>query len=111
MTVFAKIIAGELPCDKVYEDEHLIAFHDMYPQAPVHILIVPKEEFRCLQEVPDSKMGIIVEIAKLAKKIAKEFNVEDGYRLITNNGAKAGQTVFHLHFHLIGGSELREKMA
>lgn len=105
-TVFSKIIEGTLPCNKVYENEHLIAFHDIHPLAPVHILIVPKKEIKALQYIDHEDLYLMSEVIKAAQLIAKEFNIEEGYRLITNNGVGAGQSVFHLHFHLIGGRSL-----
>ncbi|QVL56663.1 MAG: HIT domain-containing protein [Simkaniaceae bacterium] len=105
-TIFAKIIKGELPADKVYESETLIVIKDISPKAPVHLLIIPKKEYHSLQEVPQQDLSIIQEIANVAQNLAKKFDVADNYRLLTNIGTKAGQSVFHLHFHLIGGKLL-----
>lgn len=105
-TIFGKIIEGKLPCDKVFENERIIAFKDIAPSAPVHILIMPKKEIRNLQHMTAEDLPLIAEIAAVAQKLAEEFHVEEGYRLLTNNGSEAGQTVFHLHFHLIGGRRL-----
>jgi histidine triad (HIT) family protein len=105
-TVFAKIIAGELPADKVFENERIIAFKDIHPVAPVHILIVPKKEIPDLQSVSPEDLPLIAEMVQVAQALAKRFNITDGYRLLTNNGSLAGQIVFHLHFHLIGGRKL-----
>lgn len=105
-TIFGKIISGDLPSVKVFENERLLAIKDVSPKAPVHILIMPKKEYKNLQDVPKEDLSIISEIVRVAQHIAKEMGVEDNYRLLTNNGTKAGQTVFHLHFHLIGGKEL-----
>jgi histidine triad (HIT) family protein len=106
MTVFSKIIEGQLPCEKVFENENVVAFKDIHPVAPVHILIVPKKEIKKLQEMKQEDFYIMQEVVKAAQQIATIFDIEDGYRLITNNGSIAGQTVFHLHFHLIGGRPL-----
>ncbi|NCF71086.1 MAG: HIT domain-containing protein [Chlamydiales bacterium] len=106
-TIFSKIISGELPCDKVFENDRIIAFKDINPQAPVHLLIVPKEEIKNLQEVTPEQMPVITEILEVAQQLAKKFEVESGYRLLTNIGEDGGQTVFHLHFHLIGGTILK----
>lgn len=106
MTVFAKIIKKELPAEIVFENERLIAIKDIHPVAPVHILIMPKKEFKDLQAIEEEDIPLMGEIVYLAKKLAKEFDVEDGYRLLTNIGPEAGQTIFHLHFHLIGGRNL-----
>lgn len=105
-SVFSKIIDGELPCKKVLENEHVIAFWDIHPQAPVHILIVPKKEYKDLQDIPPQDLYVIAEVAKAAQKIAEDLNISHGYRLLTNCGPSAGQTVFHVHFHLIGGRDL-----
>ena len=106
-TLFAKIVRGELPCQKVFENERILAFKDIYPQAPVHLLIIPKKEIPNLQSVQAEDLPLITEIILVAQKLAAEFNIDqDGYRLITNNGPDAGQIVDHLHFHLIGGKKL-----
>lgn len=105
-TVFSKIIKGELPSEKVYESENVLAFKDIHPKAPVHILIVPKKEIKDLQSMQSEDYPILMEIVEAAQKIAQEFGVADGYRLLTNNGPSAGQEVFHLHFHLLGGKKL-----
>ena len=106
-TVFGKIVRGELPCHKVFENERILAFKDIHPQAPVHILIIPKKEIPNLQSVKVEDLSLISEIAQVAQLLAKEFGIdEDGYRFMTNNGPDAGQIVEHLHFHLIGGKHL-----
>lgn len=105
-TIFSKIINGELPSDKVFENERILAFKDINPVAPVHLLIIPKKEIPDLQSVTPEDLPLISEMAAVAQQLAKEFGVEDGYRLITNNGTPSGQQVFHLHFHLLGGRKL-----
>ena len=105
-TVFGKIIQGKLPCEKVFENERIIAFKDIAPVAPVHLLIVPKKEIPDLQSVQEADLPLIAECAAVAQQLAEEFDVADGYRFLTNNGRGAGQEVFHLHFHLIGGRPL-----
>lgn len=110
-TVFGKIIKGEIPCEKVFENESIIAFKDINPHAPVHILIVPKKEISSLQEVKPEDYPLIGEVIGVAQQLAKEFGIEDGYRLLTNNGPGAGQTIFHLHFHLMGGKRLSDDLA
>lgn len=104
--IFNKIIKGELPADKVFENERIIAFKDIAPSAPVHILIMPKKEIPDLQSVSPEDLPLISEVVSIAQILAERFGIADGYRLITNNGAAAGQTIFHLHFHLIGGRKL-----
>src|SRR5579863_5740331 len=106
MTIFGKIIKGELPCEKVFENERILAIKDRYPAAPVHILIMPKKEIPNLQALQPEDFPLISEIIQVAQKLAKEFEIEDGYRLLSNNGEEAGQTIFHLHFHLLGGRRL-----
>ena len=105
-TVFGKIIKGELPAEKVFENERILAIKDLYPVAPVHILIMPKKEIPDLQSVTPEDYPLLSEICAVAQKIAEEFGIEKGYRLLTNNGSDAGQVIFHLHFHLIGGKRL-----
>lgn len=105
-SVFSKIIQGELPAEKVFESERIVAFKDINPAAPVHILIVPKKEISDLQSVTPEDLPLIGEIVTVAQTLAERFDIADGYRLLTNNGAAAGQTVLHLHFHLIGGRKL-----
>jgi histidine triad (HIT) family protein len=105
-TIFAKIIKGEIPSKKVFENERILAIEDIAPAAPVHILIMPKKAIRCLQDVKEEDLSLIAEIVQVAQKLAKQFNIADGYRLLTNNGADGGQSVFHLHFHLLGGERM-----
>lgn len=105
-SIFSKIVKGELPADKVFENERILAFKDIHPIAPVHLLIIPKKEIPNLQSLVPDDLPLISEIAAVAQLLAKEFDIEEGYRLITNNGAMAGQEVFHLHFHLLGGRKL-----
>jgi histidine triad (HIT) family protein len=106
MTIFGKIIRGELPCEKVFENERILAIKDRYPAAPVHILIMPKKEIPNLQALQPEDFPLISEIILVAQKLAIEFEIEDGYRFLTNTGEESGQTIFHLHFHLIGGRRL-----
>lgn len=105
-SLFTKIIKGEIPSDKVFENERIVAFKDINPAAPVHVLIVPKKEIKNLQDVKPEDLPLIGEMVQVAQQLAKEFKIEEGYRLVTNNGSPAGQTIFHLHFHLIGGKQL-----
>jgi histidine triad (HIT) family protein len=106
-TLFEKIIEGELQAEKVYEDEKLVAIKDKHPKAPVHLLIIPKKPIPDLQSMQPEDLPLVSEIVRVAQKLAKEYEVEeDGYRLLVNNGPDAGQTIFHLHFHLLGGRPL-----
>ena len=102
-TVFGLIIQGKLPCKKVFENERILAIEDLHPVAPVHILIMPKKEIPSLQAIEPHDLPLIGEMVEVAQKIAEEKGIADGYRLLTNNGTDSGQTIFHLHFHLIGG--------
>lgn len=106
-TVFARIIDRELPAEIIFENERIIAIKDLYPVAPVHLLIMPKKEIKDIQSLLPEDYTLVGEIVQVAQNLAKEFDVEDGYRLLTNNGTSAGQTIFHLHFHLIGGRDLK----
>jgi histidine triad (HIT) family protein len=105
-TVFEKIIKGELPAEKVYESESVLAIQDINPVAPVHLLIIPKKAIKSFQDIGPEDLSLIQEVTQVAQELAVKFNVADNYRFLTNNGAEAGQTVFHLHFHLIGGRSL-----
>ena len=105
-TIFGKIIKGELPADKVFENERIVAIKDINPAAPVHILIMPKKEIPDLQSLSEEDLQLVGEMIQVAQSLAVRFNIADGYRLLTNNGTSAGQSVFHLHFHLIGGRTL-----
>lgn len=102
-TIFGKIIKGEIPAEIVFENDHVIAIKDIAPVAPVHLLIIPKKEIKGLQDLSEQDLFLVQECVRAAQLLAEEFGIEDGYRLLTNNGSAAGQTVFHLHFHLIGG--------
>ena len=104
--IFQKIIDGEIPCDKVFENERIIAFRDIYPAAPVHILIVPKKAIPDIMHAAKEDAPLLAEVVFVAQELAKKFHIEQGFRLLTNNGPEAGQSIFHLHFHLIGGKTL-----
>ena len=106
--LFCKIIRGEIPSDKVYEDETIYAFKDINPKAPVHLLIIPKKHYPTLNELPDEEMEIIAKIHCVIKKLAADFGVaESGYRVLANTNKEGGQVVYHVHYHLIGGRQLR----
>lgn len=103
--LFCKIIKGEIPCDKLYEDEDVFAFRDIAPQAPMHVLIIPKEHLRGPEAVGEANERVMGKLMRVANEIAGKEGQTD-YRLVCNNGAVAGQTVFHLHMHIIGGRSL-----
>lgn len=109
-TVFEKIINGTIPCNKIYEDDSFIAFHDIAPQAPVHVLIVPKKHLPGLSDAKAEDALLLGKGLLIAAQLAKKLHIESGYRLIINTGKNAGQTVFHLHFHLLGGHSLDEQL-
>ena len=108
--LFCKIIAGEIPSTKVYEDEKVYAFRDINPQAPVHVIVVPKMHIASANEITEENADCVAACFQAMPKIAKAEGLEDGYRIINNCGAAAGQTVMHLHFHLVGGRNLGEKI-
>lgn len=105
-TIFEKIIKKEQPAEIVFEDDHVIAIKDIAPKAPVHLIIMPKKNFKDIQSIPEEEMHLVGQCFKAAQKLAKEFGIERGYRILTNCGASAGQSVHHLHFHLLGGRPL-----
>ena len=104
--LFCKIINGEIPSNKVYEDDMVYAFHDISPIAPVHFLVIPKRHISGAAAVTPENSAVIAHIFEVIAKVTKEMGLEGGYRVITNNGDDAGQTVKHLHFHVIGGKQL-----
>ncbi|MBQ9992503.1 MAG: histidine triad nucleotide-binding protein [Firmicutes bacterium] len=102
--LFCKIINGDIPSAKVYEDEDVFAFKDIAPKAPVHILIVPKKHFQGIFDMNEEDIAVVGKINFVAKKLAEEFGIaESGYRLVANSRPDSGQEVYHLHYHLIGG--------
>lgn len=107
-TIFGKIIAGEIPADKLYEDEHCIAIRDIHPQAPVHVLVIPKKSIAKLSDAGPDDQAMLGHLMLAAAKVAEQEGVGDAFRLIINNGEAAGQTVFHLHLHIIAGREFAE---
>ncbi len=108
--LFCKIIAGDIPSAKVYEDEKILAFKDIAPQAAVHVLVIPKAHIASMDEVTAENSAIVAYIFENIPKIAKLAGVENGYRVISNCGEDACQSVKHLHFHILGGEKLAEKM-
>ena len=105
--VFCKIASGEIPSKKAYEDEKICAFYDLDPQAPVHILIIPKEHISSIKEITPENSGIVAHIFEVAVKLAKENHLDNGFRIVNNCGEDGGQTVQHLHFHLLGGRSMK----
>lgn len=104
MTIFGRIVAGEIPVDKVYEDEHVVAFRDIAPAAPVHVLVVPREPLRSVAEAGDAHALLLGRVMLAAAHVARTLGIEArGYRLVTNVGDEGGQSVPHLHVHVLGG--------
>ena len=107
-TVFSKIIAGELPADIVHETENVLAFRDICPQAPTHVLVIPKKEIRDLSSATPEDQGVLGELFLVAAEVAEKEGIsQSGYRVIVNNGKDGGQEVFHLHLHVMGGKRLQ----
>ena len=109
--IFCKIIGGEIPSTKVYEDELCYAFRDIAPMAPTQILVVPKTHIQSVAEITGENSAVVAHIFEVIAKIAKDEGLETGYRVVSNCGPDAGQTVPHLHFHILGGKELSLTMA
>ncbi len=109
--LFCKIIEGVIPSNKVYEDDMCLAFYDIAPQAPVHILVIPKKHIASADGIDGGNSKYVAHIFERIPNIAKEAGLVNGYRVITNCGADACQSVKHLHFHILGGAQLSEKMA
>ena len=101
--LFCNIVKGQIPSEKVYEDNDVYAFKDVNPEAPVHILIIPKRHIKSVDELEETDKELVGHIFVVAKKLAKENKLENGYRLVSNIGEEGGQSVKHLHFHLLGG--------
>ena len=109
--LFCKIIAGEIPSTKVYEDDTVLAFRDINPQAPVHVLVIPKEHIPSVDGITAENSQVVAHIFEVIPTIAAAEKLANGYRVVSNCGADAGQTVNHLHFHILGGRELTLEMA
>jgi histidine triad (HIT) family protein len=105
-TIFKRIIDGEIPADVIFEDEHCLAFHDVSPQAPTHVLVIPKKEIASLDAMADEDQELIGHLHKVVRDLARQLELDDGYRVVVNCGENGGQSVDHLHFHLLGGRPL-----
>lgn len=104
--LFCEIIAGNIPSKKVYEDERILAFHDINPEAPVHVLVIPKKHIPSMDGITEENSAEIAHLFTMIPKIARMAGLENGYRVISNCGADAAQSVPHLHFHILGGTKL-----
>ncbi len=109
--IFCKIVVGDIPSTKVYEDDTVLAFRDINPEAPTHVIVIPKEHISSANEICEANSAVVAHIFEVIPKIAAAEGLVDGYRIITNIGENAGQTVHHLHFHLLGGKKLTLKLA
>lgn len=109
--IFCKIIKGEIPSTKVYEDEDMLIIKDVNPQAPIHLLLLPKEHYANVVEMTDSQAQTLARCIKKLSAMVDELGLKDGFRLVSNKGANGCQSVEHLHVHILGGQKLSEKMA
>ena len=103
--IFCKIIKGEIPANKLYEDDDVLAFWDISPQAPVHFLVVPKKHLAMPADIEEADDAVMGKVLRIGAQIAKDNGVGDNYRVVFNNGAKSGQVVFHVHMHILGGKD------
>jgi len=104
-TIFGRMLRGEIPCDEVYSDQHCLAFRDIQPQAPVHVLVIPRKPLESLRSAEEENAELLGHLLLVAARVAKQEGLDD-FRTVINTGAEAGQTVFHLHVHVIGGRPL-----
>jgi histidine triad (HIT) family protein len=107
MTIFQRIINREIPADIVYEDDQCLAFRDVSPQAPTHVLVIPKREIASIEALSDADADLVAHMWIVIRDLARKLGLGNGYRVVVNNGPEAGQSVDHLHFHLLGGRPLR----
>lgn len=105
--IFCKIASGEIPSKKAYEDDQIVAFYDLDPQAPTHILLIPKQHIASAMEITAENCSVIGHIYEVAAQLAKEHGLENGFRIVNNCGEDGGQTVHHIHFHLLGGRSMQ----
>lgn len=104
--IFCKIIEGDIPSKKAYEDEDILAFHDINPKAPVHLLVIPKKHIATYMDVEEADLDLMGKIHLTIQKLARDFELHNGFRVINNCGKGGGQEVFHIHFHLLGGGKI-----
>ena len=105
--IFQKIISGEIPADIVYEDEQCLAFHDIAPQAPTHVLVIPRKPVRSVAELEDDDGELVAHLWKVIRNLADQLGLQNGYRVVVNCGRDGGQEIEHLHYHLLGGRALK----
>ncbi|KAK7601005.1 hypothetical protein V9T40_008446 [Parthenolecanium corni] len=106
-TIFGKILRKEIPCKFIYEDDQCVAFHDVSPQAPVHFLVIPRKPISTLSQAEDSDELLLGHLMLVARKVAKDLGLENGFRLVVNNGRDGAQSVYHLHIHILGGRQMK----
>lgn len=106
MCIFCKIASGEIPSNKLYEDEQVLAFYDLEPQAPIHFLVIPKEHIPSAAAITAENSAIVAHIYEVIAKLAAKLKLENGFRVVTNCGEQGGQTVQHLHFHVLAGRDM-----
>lgn len=106
-TIFSKIIRREIPADIVYEDDLALAFKDVNPQAPVHILVIPKQPIPQISDAESQDHALMGHLLLTAKRVAQQVGLDNGYRIVINNGSDGGQTVYHLHLHILGGRQMK----
>uniref|UniRef100_A0A1A9W222 HIT domain-containing protein n=1 Tax=Glossina brevipalpis TaxID=37001 RepID=A0A1A9W222_9MUSC len=106
-TIFGKILRKEIPCEFIYEDEQCVAFHDVNPQAPTHFLVIPRKRITMLSNVEDGDEGLLGHLMSVGSKVAKKLGLDDGYRVVINNGKHGAQSVYHLHLHFLGGRQMK----
>lgn len=104
--LFCKIVRGEIPCGKVYEDDEVLAFHDIHPVAPVHFMLIPKQHLASLNDAEEAHRALLGKMLLLAPKLAREQGLDQGFRTVINTGRGGGQEIFHLHVHVIGGGNI-----
>ena len=104
--IFCKIIRGDIPAELLYQDDDVLAFSDISPQAPTHMLVIPKKHISAPRDIGESDEALIGKLVRVGTDLAKEQGLSDGFRLVMNNGERAGQTVFHIHMHVLGGRTL-----
>jgi len=104
--LFCKIVAGEVPAKLAYENEHVVAFHDIRPMAPTHVLVIPRKHIVGIAEATEEDVSALGQVMLAGRRVAEQLGLDDGYRLVVNNGENAGQSVLHLHLHVLGGRTL-----
>jgi histidine triad (HIT) family protein len=107
-TIFGKIVSGEIPAEFIYEDEHCVAIHDIHPQAPVHVLVIPRKGIPKLSDAREEDQALLGHLMLAVGRITEQLGVSDAFRLVVNNGEGGGQTVFHLHLHILAGRAFSE---